>query len=154
MRDDDLAAELARTVSGLHRASRRRTGAAMPGGALPAAQAELLVVVSRQPGIRVAAAADQLHLAGNSVSTLVNALAEAGLLRREADPADRRAARLSLTGAGERRIAAWRDARAAQFARALGRTAPGDRASVAAALPALRRLLDALRDDDGPEGNP
>lgn len=153
MRDDDLAGELARTVSGLHRASRRRTGAMMPGGALPAAQGELLVVVARTPGIRVAAAADELHLAGNSVSTLVNALAETGLLRREADPADRRAARLSLTAAGERRIAAWREARAAQFDRALDRAAPGDRATVAAALPALRRLLDALR-DDLPGGKP
>jgi DNA-binding MarR family transcriptional regulator len=152
--DDDLAGELARTVSGLHRASRRRTGAVMPGGALPAAQGELLVVVSRRPGIRVAAAADQLHLADNSVSTLVNALAEAGLLRREADPTDRRAARLSLTAAGERRIAIWRDARAGLFERALERAAPGDRATVAAALPALRRVLDALRDDDGPEGEP
>ena len=60
MRDDDLAGELARTVSGLHRASRRRAGAMMPGGALPAAQGELLVVVARAPGMRVAAAADEL----------------------------------------------------------------------------------------------
>lgn len=146
MRDDDLALELTRTVTGLHRVARRRTGERMPGGPLPSAQGQLLAVVARQPGLRVATAAQALHLADNSVSTLVNALVEGGLLARSPDPADRRAARLTLTPAGEKRVAAWRAAWADQIGEALDRVGPADRAAVAAALPALRRLLDALRE--------
>ena len=62
------------------------------------AQLELLQLVEAEPGVGVAAAARSLHLAGNSVSTLVNQLVEADLLQRAVDPDDRRAARLHLTG--------------------------------------------------------
>jgi DNA-binding MarR family transcriptional regulator len=146
VRDDDMAAELARTVAGLHRAARQRTREQMPDPALPTAQGELLAVVGRRPGLRVAAAAQELHLADNSVSTLVNALVETGLLDRRPDPDDRRAARLTLTPAGEKRIATWHGARADQVGRALRRVDPADRVALAAALPALRRLLEALRE--------
>jgi DNA-binding MarR family transcriptional regulator len=143
--DAELVAELMGTTSALRRLTRRRLAGIVPGGPLPEAQRELLLVVAARPGIGVAAAAEELQLAGNSVSTLVNALVEAGLLRREPDPADRRAARLSLTGAAHARVATWRAARARLLSRALDRTEPGDRAAIAAALPALGRLLEALR---------
>jgi DNA-binding MarR family transcriptional regulator len=145
--DAELVAELMGTTSALRRLARRRLARVVPGAPLPEAQRELLLVVAARPGIGVAAAADELQLAGNSVSTLVNTLVEAGLLRREPDPADRRAARLTLTDAAARRVATWRAARAELLSRALDRAAPGDRETIAAALPALGRLLDALRAD-------
>jgi hypothetical protein len=43
-----------------------------------------------------------------------------------------------------RRIAAWRDRRQALVAQAMATLAAADREAVAAALPALRRLADAL----------
>src|SRR5215472_11418109 len=91
-----LADELMRQLNAVRRAVRRRLRAnlAQP---LTTAQVELLQIVEEAPGIGVAAAARVLHLAGNSVSGLINQLVEAGWLRRETDPRDRRAARLYLT---------------------------------------------------------
>jgi DNA-binding MarR family transcriptional regulator len=140
----EVAGELMRVTAGLRRVSRRQlreSGARM----LPEAQRELLLVVESQPGIGVAAAARELHLAGNSVSTLVNVLVGAGLLRRDSDPADGRAARLTLTPAARHRIDTWRAARAAFLGAALDRADPADHAAIEAALPALRRLLDDVR---------
>jgi DNA-binding MarR family transcriptional regulator len=146
MTDAKLVAELMGTTSALRRLARRRLADVVPGPRLPEAQRELLLVVGAQPGIGVAAAAEELHLAGNSVSTLVNALVDAGLLNREPDPDDRRAVRLTLTTRAKTRLSTWRAARADLLSRALDRTADGDREALAAALPALRRLLGALRE--------
>jgi DNA-binding MarR family transcriptional regulator len=144
--DAELIAELMATTSALRRLARRRLADIVPGPRLPEAQRELLLVLDAQPGIGVAAAAGELHLAGNSVSTLVNALMDAGLLNREPDPDDRRAARLTLTRAARTRLATWRRARAELLSGAFDRTADGDREAIAAALPALRRLLGALQE--------
>lgn len=50
--------------------------------------------------------AERLRIQHHSAVELVDRLAEAGLLRREADAADRRRVRLALTPAGEARLAA------------------------------------------------
>jgi DNA-binding MarR family transcriptional regulator len=143
----EVVGELMSITAALRRLSRRRTAEAVAVPPLPEAQRELLFVVANQPGIGIAGAAQALDLAGNSVSTLVNALVDQGLLHREPDPADRRAARLTLTTKAQERMAAWRAARAALIGQALDRAAPEDRAVIAAALPALRRLLDQVRAD-------
>ena len=150
MRDDDLAGELARTVSGLHRASRRRTGAMMPGGALPAAQRELLVVVDRTARHRRRGRRHELHLAGNSVSALVNQLVEAGLLRRETDPADRRAARLFADRA--RRTSGWPPGATPGPRCRPGAGPGGARATGRRSRPRCRRCGRLL--DDAAEGRP
>lgn len=143
--DVRLASELTQVLAGMRRVVRRRLRAALR-PPLPAAQVELLIVVEEEPGIGVAAAARALHLADNSVSGLVNVLVDAGLLARETDPADRRAARLFLTPAARERLDGWRAARAELVAHGLERLDEADRKAVAAALPALRRLLDQVRD--------
>ncbi|MEV0719038.1 MarR family transcriptional regulator [Asanoa sp. NPDC050611] len=143
----EVVGELMSITAALRRLSRRRTREAVAVPPLPEAQRELLFVVASQPGIGIAAAAQVLDLAGNSVSTLVNQLVDAGLLRREPDPADRRAARLTLTDQARDRITAWRQARAALIGQALDRATPADQAAIAAALPALRRLLEQVRAD-------
>jgi len=134
-------------VLGVRRVLRRRVRAEVPGPHLPGAQAELLRTVHRNPGIGVAAAARELSLAGNSVSTLVNALTEAGLLRREVDPADRRAARLQLTDKAQARMAVWRRTRAGLVSAALAELSEEDTATIVAALPALERLTEVLKED-------
>ncbi|MFF0148772.1 DNA-binding MarR family transcriptional regulator [Amycolatopsis sulphurea] len=139
-----LAEDLMTAVLRIRRLVRRRLRGELPGPHLPASHVELLRVVHREPGIGVAAAARELNLAGNSVSTLVNLLTERGLLRREVDPADRRAARLHVTGAAVRRMTAWRQARIGLVAEALDRLSEEDTAAITAALPALGRLTALL----------
>jgi DNA-binding MarR family transcriptional regulator len=75
---------------------------------------------------------------------------EAGLLQREVDPDDRRAALLLPTQAGTARIARWRQARSALVGEALGRLTRHDVATLGAALPALRNLLDELAEERTP----
>src|SRR3954454_13271839 len=103
----ETAAELMAVTAGLRRVGRRRVRPGLPAPPLRGAQLELLQVVRDQPGIGVGAAAKALHLADNSVSTLVNQLVAAGLLERRRDPDDRRAARLDLTDAARHRMRRW-----------------------------------------------
>lgn len=138
------ADELMRLVTGLRRLVRRRLRTDLPGPRLRGAQVELLQIVEAQPEIGVAAAARELHLAGNTVSTLVNQLVDAGMLRRESDPDDRRAACLLLTDAAGARLSWWRDARTRLVGEALERLPAHDREALGAALPALRNLLDEM----------
>jgi DNA-binding MarR family transcriptional regulator len=80
------------------------------------------------------------------VSTLVNQLAAAGLVRRRVDPEDRRVARLELTAAARERLRRWRANRARLVGAALTRLPEADVRAVEAALPALRRLLQEVDD--------
>ncbi|MTD57468.1 MarR family transcriptional regulator [Amycolatopsis sp. RM579] len=135
-------------MAGLRRRVRRRV-AARSGLEPPlrGAQLELLRTVEMRPGIGVAAAARKLHLAGNSVSTLVNQLVEAGMLRRHVDPADRRAVRLELTGAAHARLTTWRRTRTQYVAGKLAELSEVDRTAIAGALPAIGRLLASIEED-------
>jgi DNA-binding MarR family transcriptional regulator len=149
----DLPATSARTAeevvaitAALRRVSRRRLRGTVSGPRLRGAQLELLQHVEAEPGTGVAAAARALHLAGNSVSTLVNQLVEEGLLRREIDPADRRAARLLLTDRAQSRLTEWRSARGRLIAVALERMPSADQEALAAALPTFRRLIQELEE--------
>jgi DNA-binding MarR family transcriptional regulator len=99
---DPLADTLMEDINGLRRVVRRRMRARLPDPALSGSLVELLRAVEATPGIGVAAAARTMHLANNSVSTLVYQLVDAGYLRRETDPNDRRAAQLYLTDAAGR----------------------------------------------------
>lgn len=147
MASGHLAEDLMADVAALRRVTRRRLRATVPGPPLSGAQLELLRFVEAEPGTGVATAAHALRLAGNSVSTMVNQLVARGMLRREVDPADRRAARLVLTDAATGRLAAWRTARAELVGAALERLPATDRDAVRAALPALRRLLVELEEE-------
>lgn len=139
-----LAENLMTSVAGLGRVVRRRVRAEMPGTPLRGAQVELLRAVEQRPGIGVAAAARSLHMADNSVSTLVNQLVEAAMLERHADPADRRAVRLELTRTAKARLANWRRTRTECVAGALATLAEEDLIVLEAAVPALGRLVEAL----------
>lgn len=139
-----LAERLMTSITSLRRAVRRQVRLKVPGEPLRGAQIELLRTVEQRPGIGVAAAARALHLAGNSVSTLVNQLVEDGMLQRRVDPADRRAVRLELTAVAQQRLTNWRRTRTEFVASALETLSPDDRNAIEAALPAFDRLLEAL----------
>ncbi|WP_063838261.1 MarR family winged helix-turn-helix transcriptional regulator [Saccharothrix sp. ST-888] len=147
----DLAGELTEQLVGFQRVLRRRLRSGLAAPRLRGAQVELLRLVSARPGIRVSAAAEELFLADNSVSTLVNQLVRAGLLGREPDPLDRRAALLYVTPSAVERLRAWDARRSALVRERFAALTEEDRAALAAALPALRRLTESLRQDEGPQ---
>ncbi|MFJ9743228.1 MarR family winged helix-turn-helix transcriptional regulator [Streptomyces sp. NPDC101166] len=139
--------ELADALVGLQRLLRRRLRAGLTLPRLRGAEVELLRLVAARPGVGVSDAAGELHLAGNSVSTLVNRLVGEGYLVRETDPADRRAARLLLTGAAEARLGDWQRRRAELVGRHVARLDAADREALRAALPALRSLAVQLHEE-------
>ncbi|WP_328557429.1 MULTISPECIES: MarR family winged helix-turn-helix transcriptional regulator [unclassified Streptomyces] len=138
---------LADALAGLQRLIRRRLRGGTSGPRLRGAEVELLRLVVERPGIGVSEAAKELYLAGNSVSTLVNRLARDGYLIRETDPADRRAARLLSTPAADARLRDWRHRRAVLVRGQVARLDGADRAALAAALPALRKLAANLHEE-------
>ncbi|MEU9157470.1 MarR family transcriptional regulator [Streptomyces sp. NPDC048417] len=147
MRSETFPEELADALVGIQRLIRRRLrrGLALP--RLRGAEVELLRLVESRPGIGISDAAKELYLAGNSVSTLVNQLVRDGYLLRETDPADRRAARLLLTEAAEKRLADWQRRRADLVVSHVSRLDEADQAALKAALPALRRLAVTLHEE-------
>jgi DNA-binding MarR family transcriptional regulator len=94
--------------------------------------------------LSVAEAARELHLAPNTVSTLVGRLTEQGLLNRGRDSADGRTALLTVTSKARQRIAEWRDLRSELAGRAFDRLSPADQRALARAVPALLRLAEQM----------
>jgi DNA-binding MarR family transcriptional regulator len=72
-------------------------------GATPA-QSGLLFVLGKQDGLAIGEAGAALDLGPPGISGLAERMMEAGLIKRRADPADGRAARLWLTGAGRKEL--------------------------------------------------
>ncbi|MES4891164.1 MarR family transcriptional regulator [Streptomyces sp. NPDC096012] len=147
MEPETFSEELADTLVRIQRLIRRRLRGGLTGPRLRGAEVELLRLVGSRPGIGISDAARELHLAGNSVSTLVNQLARDGFLLRETDPADRRAARLLLTEAADKRLRDWRRRRSALVVRHVSRLDDADRDALRAAMPALRRLAATLHEE-------
>jgi DNA-binding MarR family transcriptional regulator len=138
------AADLFTAMAALRRAARRTAREAWTQQPLSPAQTELLRLAAARPGITVADAAQELHLAPNTVSTLVGRLASAGLLNRERSARDGRTVQLTTTDKAERRRAQFRDLRAELAGRELGRMSASDQQALAAAVPALLRLADRM----------
>jgi DNA-binding MarR family transcriptional regulator len=92
---------------------------------------------------------DLARVAGVSqpaMTQLVNRLTQQGMLARVADDADRRAVLVEVTDAGREVLETRRGQRAGVLDAALARVSAEDRAAIAAALPALDRLVDAVLD--------
>jgi DNA-binding MarR family transcriptional regulator len=133
----DATALLRRTVRrGLRQVSRSEP--------LPPTQAELLRLAESRPGITVAAAAQEMRLAPNTVSALVGSLTAAGLLRRSRGTEDARTALLTITPRARKRLAERSDLRAELVAWAFARLSPADRRVLIAAAPALLRLAEGV----------
>lgn len=135
-------------VTQLRRVLRSSIRTDYPWESLPMAQVELLQRLADEPGLRINDLAQRHRLANNTVSTLVQQLVTAGLVRREPSAADRRAVTVSLTEQGTELIAGWRSAHERRIADALDQLSEADRASVLGALPALSKLVSRLRQAD------
>ncbi|MFI9723267.1 MarR family winged helix-turn-helix transcriptional regulator [Streptomyces sp. NPDC052396] len=138
------AEDLLGAVSALRRGSRRAAGPGPVFASLTGAQADVLRLLYRQPGLSVTTAATELGMAPNSVSTLVGCLCRAGLVQRVRRAPDRRVVRLELTADARNRMSAWRDRRCAALAGALERLDRPERDRLPEAVALLRRLADAM----------
>ena len=96
--------EIAETAHALRRSFDRR--AATLG--VTRAQWRVLFRLSREPGLRQVELADQLDVEPITLSRIVDRLADAGLVERAPDPADRRAWRLRVTETAQPLIAKLR----------------------------------------------
>lgn len=144
----ELADQLMTTMAAMRRQVRRELRPQGIGPQLRGAQIELLRVAHDKPGIGVAAAARELHLAANSVSTLTGQLTDLGMLIRKTDPHDRRAIRLYPTDIAVKRMEEWRHARAQLVGSRISALAEADQDAIAAVLPVLRTLLADLDGED------
>ena len=71
-----------------------------PLGLTPAQERALRMITRSKEPPRMAELADHLGIVPRSVTTVIDALEQAGLVRREIDPRNRRAIRLHLTDRG------------------------------------------------------
>ncbi|MFD4293816.1 MarR family winged helix-turn-helix transcriptional regulator [Rhodococcus sp. NPDC058505] len=110
------------------------------GGGLTRTQLAVLGTVSRIGPLGLGALAEVEGLNPTMLSRVVGKLEADGLLRRSADPTDRRAARVEATDAGADLSRQLRRERTRLFADALGRLPDGDADAVIAALPAIEAL--------------
>ena len=81
------------------------------------------------------------HVTPPSMNRTINGLAEAGLVTRSRSADDARRVDVELTPAGMDRIRETRRLRTAWFSRRLETLEPGERDSLLAAIPLLRKLL-------------
>ncbi|MFI5540912.1 MarR family winged helix-turn-helix transcriptional regulator [Nocardia sp. NPDC051900] len=140
----DLPAEITRTSWTLHRALRQSQGTPRGENPRPLAQVEVLKLVDSRPGITVREIAEALRMQPNNVSTLVSNLTKDGFLDRRPDPADRRVIQLHPTAKMRAASIELADRLDAGVSDALATLSEQSRARIAAALPDLRALAEAL----------
>lgn len=138
--DQALADDL---VAGMERLIRLFRSLAPAGGPSLTAAATL-ATLDRSGPCRVTWLAAQEGVTQPAMTQLISRLAEAGLLRRAADPGDGRAVQVGITDAGRELLASRRAVRAGRLAGMLAGLSPGDRAALAAALPAIGALTAQL----------
>ena len=97
-----------------------------------------LRVLKRRGTMRLSELSDHLHIAPRSTTEVVDALESRGLVRRRADPGDRRATLVEVTEPGTSILDAIRAVRGTEAERIFGRLSAADRAELARILGQLR----------------
>jgi DNA-binding MarR family transcriptional regulator len=114
----------------------RRHGAA----GLSASQISALATIEEWGSLRMSSLATHESLVAPAATRLVGALEERGLIQRCADPADGRAALVSLTPEGSATLEALRHARVVGIETRLATLSAAERQVLERALPILERL--------------
>jgi DNA-binding MarR family transcriptional regulator len=146
---DEDPVQLADLLHGLTRRLRRsQTDGLAPLGLTPAQGRALRMIARNQDEepLRMTELADRLGIVPRSLTTVVDALEEAGLVRREVDPRNRRAILLRLTDRGAAVRDDLREARRRAAADLFAPLSADDRD----ALASLLRLLDSSGERQGP----
>jgi DNA-binding MarR family transcriptional regulator len=142
--DEALAAGLA---AGLERAFGLFRSLSQPSG-LSMTAAATLATLDRNGPRRLTVLAAREGVTQPAMTQLITRLADAGLVCREAEPADGRVVQVSITDEGRALLARRRAVRTEKLAVILEQLSPEHRAALAAALPALDALASARRDDE------
>jgi DNA-binding MarR family transcriptional regulator len=98
-----------------------------------------LRTLTRHGTMRLSELSEHLQIAPRTATEVVDALESRDLVRRRADPADRRATLVEVTGHGASVLAEIRATRGTEAGRIFGRLSSADRAELA-------RILSKLRD--------
>lgn len=132
----ELAARLRLAVGRLHRRIR------IDGReSVPPLQLSALVTVEQHGPLRLSELARREAVTAPTMSRVLTALDEQGFVVRTPDPQDARGVLITLSDEGAVRLAEVRSHRTALVARRLARLDADQRATLAAALPALEALL-------------
>ncbi|MDR7309995.1 DNA-binding MarR family transcriptional regulator [Nocardioides luteus] len=132
--------DLAPTMERLVRLAREVSTA----GEVSTTGAAVLARLGRLGGQRITDLARAEGVTQPAMTQLINRLANDDLVRRTADAEDRRGVLVEVTDRGREVTTARRTQRAEALEAALVRLDPADRTAIAAALPALDRLVDAV----------
>ena len=97
-----------------------------------------LRTLRRHGTMRLSELSDHLQIAPRSTTEVVDALEARNLVRRRADPGDRRATLVEVTEHGTGVLTAIHDTRGTEAGRVFGRLSPPDRAELARILALLR----------------
>ena len=101
MDQEESSAQLADLLHRLTKRLRRSQQSRLaPLGLTPAQEHALRMLARSEEPLRMTELAERLGVVPRSVTTVVDALEQAGLVRRAVDPQNRRAIRLHLTDAG------------------------------------------------------
>jgi DNA-binding MarR family transcriptional regulator len=102
-----------------------------------------LAALTRYPnGVRQGDLAERMNMAAPSMTRLVEILEEAGWVERRRDPADQRCLLLVLSALGHKTLETLREESATQLSEELADLTESERATLATAVPVLRKLAD------------
>lgn len=132
----DLATRLRLVVGRLSRRVRIDSGESVP-----PLQLSALVTIEQRGPLRLSELARREAVTAPTMSRVLSALDEQGLVVRAADPQDARGVLITLSEEGAQRLDEVRTRRTALIARRLARLDDAQRAALSGALPALEALL-------------
>ncbi|MFD1859934.1 MarR family transcriptional regulator [Aeromicrobium camelliae] len=113
-----------------------------PRGSLSRAGASTLSQLERCGPQRITVLAEREAVSQPAMTNLVQRLEGAGLVRRETDPDDARASRISITEAGLTTLSARRRLYDELIGATLDKLDDAERAAISSALPALTRFIE------------
>jgi len=117
------------------------------GQGLTPTELSILATITRRGSLRLTELAEIERINPTMLSRMAARLVEGGLISREADADDRRAARVEATAAGVALHERIRAERSASLAAHLDELSGHDMHALLAALPALEALAEGLRRD-------
>jgi DNA-binding MarR family transcriptional regulator len=132
-----LADDLLMAVTRLARRLRR-----VAAGGISPTQRSILNTLERRGPLTHGELAMSERVRPPTITAAVDRLEQDGLVVRERDPVDRRVARVAITDAGLELLRTARRERTAYLEQRLRALSAADRAAIAAAVPALARLLE------------
>jgi DNA-binding MarR family transcriptional regulator len=148
--EDNACGEIAALLNDqFSRLSRQLRNMEMPDGMTPERLSALSVIEKRGP-ISVTALADKEMVRPATMSRMVSALVDEGLVRRREDKNDGRGVLVSATPKGRRAYQRAQQQRLQQFAEALNALSPEQLSAMRSLAAALERLTAVL---DGPSAH-